>query len=221
MATVGKEYYNKVTTKESKVFKKYLRFIANAGIKLSGKNICDIGCATGNFIDQVKGSNHCFGVDYSSYAISFCRKRFKKISNHFSVADLSKVPKLPFKTKFDLITMFDVIEHVGNLSILKDLLTSSIKNNGYLLITTPNSNSLLRFINRKFFTGEMDKTHINLFTPYTLDFFLRKAGFRKVALSTPYVFYFHNNWLTKNLMFGGQIFALYQYQVEQKNEKNL
>jgi len=72
------------------------------------------------------------------------------------------------------------------------------------IITTPNVNSLQRFImGNKNYTGELDKTHTTLFTSHTIDFFLRRCGLKKVSLSTPYSFYFKNNILTKNIRLGG------------------
>lgn len=210
MIKAEKNYFSSVTTKDSPVFRKYLAFLKNAGVKTERQNICDIGCATGNFISEIIEDNNCFGVDNSDYAVGQCRKRYSKIKNHFAAVDLNCDQKLPFRRQFDLLTMFDVIEHIDNLKNLKVLIDGSLKSGGHIMITTPNANNFLRILNRGWFTGEMDKTHINLFTPYTLDFFLRKAGFERVALFTPYNFHFKNNWITEKLLLGGQIVAIYR-----------
>ncbi len=210
MNKFNQNYFNKATTKKEGIFKKYANFLHREGVELVNLSICDIGCATGNFVSGFISKNDCFGVDNSKYAIETCKKKFPQCKNHFSVLDLNIAQKLPFRKKFQLITMFDVIEHIDNLANLKSLIVSSLDSKGYLLITTPNANNFLRFIKRNLFTGEIDQTHVNLFSPYTLDFFLRRTGFRKIAISTPYNFFFKHNFLTKRLLFGGQIFALYQ-----------
>lgn len=210
MTKAKKNYFNSATTKNSKVFHKYVGFFNSKGRNLKNQNVCDIGCATGNFISEIWRENNCFGVDNSDFAIKHCKKKYSEIKEHFALVDLNSDQKLPFKLKFDLITLFDVIEHIDNLANLKEIIAKSIHPGGYLLITTPNANNFLRFINRKWFTGEMDRTHVNLFTPYTLDFFLRKSGYKRVKLFTPYNFCFKDNWFTNNLLFGGQIFALYK-----------
>lgn len=210
MDKFDKQYFTKVTTKGEGIFHKYADFSRKEGLKLNNLSVCDVGCATGNFISCLDSSCDCYGIDDSKYAILECKKKFPDIANHFAVTDLNLEQKLPFQKKFDLLTMFDVIEHIDNLASLKKLFNSSLVKGGYLLVTTPNANSLLRFYKKILFTGEIDKTHVNLFTPYTLDFFLRRAGFKKISISTPYNFYFKNNWLTKKILLGGQIFALYQ-----------
>jgi len=210
MAKAEENYFDIATTKNVEIFDKYLIFLKAAKVKLSGQNICDIGCATGNFISKVYKNNNCFGVDYSDFAVAECQKKFGKIKKHFAELDLNTAEKLPFRTSFDLITLFDLIEHIDNLKNLKQLIKNSLNKKGHLLITTPNANNFLRFFSKKSFTGEIDKTHVNLFSPYTLDFFLCRAGLKKVQLFTPYIFHFKNNWLTQKLLFGGQIVALYK-----------
>lgn len=206
-----KNYFNKATTKEESIFAKYANFLRKEGIDTDKLLLCDIGCATGNFISCINNPKKTYGIDSSSYAIESCKKKFNTSINNFAVLDLNKAEQLPFNKFFDLITMFDVIEHIDNLANLKKILRSSLKNGGYLLITTPNANNFVRFFKKQLFTGEIDQTHVNLFTPYTLDFFLRKAGFRQVVLFTPYNFYFKNNWITKKLLYGGQVVAIYKW----------
>ncbi len=213
MINKDKDYFNKATTKDADIFLKYRKFLEDHGIIFKGKSICDIGCATGNFLSMVSSDKNCYGVDYSQHAINMCKERFPKIDDHFSRVNLNSTKQLPFDLKFDLITMFDVLEHVDNLGNLKKILNSSHKKGGLLVLTTPNANNFMRFVKRAWFTGEMDDTHVNLFTPYTVDFLLRKMGYEKISISTPYNFYFKDNWLTKNLPFGGQIFAIYKSNV--------
>ena len=87
---------------------------------------------------------------------------------------------------------------------------NNLKKNGYFVVTTPNANSISRFLLKNSFSGEFDKTHKILFTPYALDFFLRRIGLKKVTLITPYIFYFKNNFLTKRILLGGQIAGIYK-----------
>ena len=181
------------------------------GIKLQNIDICDVGCATGEFTENIYGNNKCYGLDISEYAIKQCQKKFPNSKKRFIQLDLNK-EKFNTKYTFDLITLFDVIEHLDNFIYLDLFLKNNVKKNGYVVITTPNANSLTRPLQRAYFTGEMDATHRLLFTPYTLDFFLRRRGLKKIALFTPYYFYMGYNLLSKFLRFGGQIFAIYKKQ---------
>ena len=205
----NKNYFNLQTTKQAKLYKKYIDFIERGDIKLNNLFICDIGCATGEFIKSIYTNNSCYGVDISSYAIKSCQKKFPQIKNNFWCLDLNK-QAINKKVIFDIITLFDVIEHLDSFIYFEKIINMNLARGGYVVITTPNANSFIRPIRKKLFTGEIDVTHKMLFTPYTLDFFLRKKGLKKVKLFTPYSFFFKDNFLTQNFLFGGQIFAVYE-----------
>ena len=196
--------------KKSEVFDIYKMFLVEVGVSLKDKNIADFGCAKGIFLQDLHETNVLHGYDISEEAINTCRKKFQKLKTLFNVLDLDQ--SSPAKEmKYDLVTFFDVIEHLKNFTHLKNILQYNIKSGGYVVITTPNANSFVRVLGfAKIYSGEADPTHTMLFTPYTLDFFLRRCGLKKVTLCTPYVFHFKNNATTKRILLGGQIFAVYQ-----------
>jgi len=204
-----KNYFDSVSQKGIFAFKKYKRLLEKE-IVLKNLTILDLGCAQGNFIAQVSKKNKCYGIDISKYAINKCKKKFPKIRKNFEVLDLNKNALGNPNLKFDLITMFDVIEHLDNYIYLKEIIENNLKSGGFLVITTPNANSILRFWRRSIFTGEMDTTHKHLFTPYTLDFFLRRLGLKKKVIFAPFPFFFRKNFITKNFLFSSQIFAIYK-----------
>ena len=203
------EYFNTVTTKDTKMFRDYISFLSASGMALKEKKILDIGCATGEFIENLYQTNLCYGTDYSEYAINTCKKKFPTIKENFFQADIN-TEKLPVSEAFDVITLFDVIEHLTNFNALEEIVRNNLKENGLLVITTPNANSLTRFLQMKSFTGEVDPTHRMLFTSYTLDFFLKRMSLKKIENFTPYVFYFKMDFITRHILFGGQIVAFYE-----------
>lgn len=205
-----KKYFTTQSVKDASLYEMYRRFIESEEVYLNNKKICDIGCATGNFLETVLLKNECYGLDISEHAISQCKKRFPKLKDHFVVADIDK-KIIQFNKKFDIITMFDVIEHIHNFANFNSFLKSHLARDGFLIITTPNANSFLRFLSKKTFTGEIDATHTILFTPYTLDFFLKRLDLVQVSLFTPFSFYFKKNAITKKILLGGQIIAIYRW----------
>lgn len=205
-----KEYFNNITEKDRDIYNFYHDFLTAQNISLKNKKICDIGCARGLFFKKLISKNDCYGFDISKYAIDECKKNYPNIAGNFKVLDLNK-NRLMSSIQYDIVTLFDIVEHLDNFSNLKDIINENVKDNGILVITTPNANSFFKLLfGKKKYTGELDKTHTFLFTPYTLDFFLRRSGLKKVTLSTPYAFYFKDNFLTKVIPFGGQIFAIYK-----------
>jgi 2-polyprenyl-3-methyl-5-hydroxy-6-metoxy-1,4-benzoquinol methylase len=203
------KYFTKTSEKRQNIFLTYLEFIHNSGITTKNKIIADFGCARGAFLSLLNNESVTYGYDVSKFAIEYCKQKVNGNSK-FKEFDLN-TESFTQDHKFDIITMFDVIEHLDNFLNLKNIFNKNLQSDGYLIITTPNANSLTRFINPKsLFSGEYDKTHTILFTPYTLDFFLRRSGFKKIKLFTPFAFYKTDNFITRKFLFGGQIFAIYQ-----------
>ena len=69
-----KGYFNKTTEKNKDIFNFYLNFLRDKKIDLKNKNICDIGCAHGFFLEKLMTDNICYGFDISEYVINECKK---------------------------------------------------------------------------------------------------------------------------------------------------
>jgi ubiquinone/menaquinone biosynthesis C-methylase UbiE len=107
-----------------------------------GKKILDIGCSYGWFEKYVgKKAKEIIGIDLNKKDLETARKEVKERNIKFekgSVLDLSK-----FKENyFDIVVMFDVIEHIPKGTEKKALeeIKKVLKKNGKLLITTPANN---------------------------------------------------------------------------------
>jgi 2-polyprenyl-3-methyl-5-hydroxy-6-metoxy-1,4-benzoquinol methylase len=121
-----------------------------------GKTALDVGCAYGYGIDvlQTLGYN-TYGVDISKYSLKKAKEFF---SAGFLVCDVQK--GLPFKENvFDLITCFEVIEHLAHpLWAIKNMFTLC---KGMIICTTPNK--ILEKPVMKIMR-DYDRTHINVKT---------------------------------------------------------
>jgi 2-polyprenyl-3-methyl-5-hydroxy-6-metoxy-1,4-benzoquinol methylase len=107
-----------------KILKKY---------KKKGK-LLDFGCGTGWFLEGAKKHYDSYGVEYSD---SIRKWLLKKLNiNTFKTLESIK------GNKFDIITAFDVIEHVSDPLLLLKNLKKNLKKNGIILIYTPNFDSL-------------------------------------------------------------------------------
>lgn len=123
-----------------------------------GKRALDVGCAYGYAIDLLKSLDYdSYGVDISKYSIEQAKKKIPTAD--FAVCDVQR--SLPFKNRlFDLITCFEVLEHLTNpLQAIKNMYGSC---RGTMIYTTPNKvvEKPIKKILRDF-----DKTHINVKTP--------------------------------------------------------
>tara|TARA_B100000963_G_scaffold293822_1_gene264338 strand:+ start:10825 stop:11757 length:933 start_codon:yes stop_codon:yes gene_type:complete len=101
--------------------------------KKKGK-LLDFGCGTGWFLEGAKHYFQSYGVEYSDTIRNWLQDKFN-IKTFKTLEDIKE-------EKFDIITAFDVIEHVPDpLGLLKKL-KRKLKKNGIILIYTPNFNSL-------------------------------------------------------------------------------
>jgi SAM-dependent methyltransferase len=96
------------------------------------RRILDVGCGTGTMIGHLRRYGEVSGVDPSPEAVSFCRERGIE-----GVSRLDGLP-LPFDDgRFDLVTAFDVIEHIDDdTATLRDL-RRVLRPDGRLLVSVP------------------------------------------------------------------------------------
>lgn len=109
------------------------KIIASIVDKLNLKPVksLDAGCGTGINLGYLSSFEASFGFDYSKYALQFCKRRGH---NNIIQADAER---LPFKdNSFDVITAFDLLEHVDDTKALREFYRV-IKPNGYLILTVP------------------------------------------------------------------------------------
>ncbi len=132
---------------------------------INGKSILDIGCASGYFGRQLKlKNNRVIGIDISLPAI----KKAKKVLDRAYCLDVEASP-LPFKEKFDLIILTEVLEHLFQPEQTIKRLLRFLKPRGQIVISTPNISFLphrLRFLMGKFTysdQGVFDVSHIHFF----------------------------------------------------------
>jgi len=152
-------------------FERYLRDLQPL---VAGRRLLDVGAATGYFIRLAEDKGwKCQGVEVSRYAVEQGRGKGLDIVQG-TVWDIAG--------QFDLITMWEVIEHlidvVGDLNKIWSLLSSK----GILAITTPDSNSkMARAMKGKWYhIGPPE--HIHLFSSKGLRKMLKDNGFEVLGI---------------------------------------
>ncbi|KKS94723.1 MAG: Methyltransferase type 12 [Candidatus Collierbacteria bacterium GW2011_GWB1_44_6] len=174
-----------------------------------GQKVLDIGCATGNFLKKCDAYGmKTYGVDISS---AWLKKAKTNTKARLKVFDLNS-STTPFPTvKFDLITAFDVIEHLDSPSKFVEKCYSMLKKGGKLIITTPNLNSFGRYVEKNKWHGYSDKTHKYLFTIPNLEFILSTNNFKITKSFAPFhpLPLFIQSFINK-LGLGGQIWIVGQ-----------
>jgi 2-polyprenyl-3-methyl-5-hydroxy-6-metoxy-1,4-benzoquinol methylase len=103
--------------------------------ELSDKRLIDVGCGNGYFISVAK--DHCgqtFGTEYSERL-----RRFATAKTGLRVFGES-LQDLP-ETGFDIVTLFDVIEHIPDPHPFMRAVDNLLNPGGHILIYTPNFDS--------------------------------------------------------------------------------
>ncbi len=144
----------------------------------------DVGCATGVFLDMAKKQGwDVEGVEISQELASYARENF---SLKVYVADLTK-ENLNCKP-FQVISLFDVIEHITNVNSMVASCGRLLFDGGLLLIRTPTEEALLRDIAKIIYRASLNRfefpmlwfysfEHIQSFSLKSLNILLKAHNF--------------------------------------------
>jgi len=171
--------YRSYEDKLAVIRKKYFPKFSRIGLRKNSR-ILDIGCAFGYFLKCCDEMGYeTYGVDISDYAITRARKE-TMASLH--VFDANK--GLPFfqDNWFDLVTMFDVIEHLRTPDAVLNEAHRVLKASGALVVTTPNLDAVERLFKKimgmeNTWHGFKDETHLRVFSAQSLKLLVEQKGF--------------------------------------------
>ena len=142
-------------------------------------NILDIGCGDGYFLLEAKKRNwNVFGTEFTDNAVEICRS--KEIAIHQGILD----PANYKGSLFDVITSFEVIEHINNPRQEIRNISSLLREGGVFYFTTPNFNSMSRIILGTSWNVIEYPEHLSYYTPGTINYLLSQFGFKKIFLTT-------------------------------------
>lgn len=144
--------------------------------------ILDVGCAKGFFVKiALDWGYDAYGIDFSAYAVSEAQKL---VGNRVIRVDLEQ-QGIPFREEeFDLITGWDLLEHLKNPESFLEKAHTLLKPNGYLFLTTLNYGSLMSRLMRSNWLLK-NPLHLSAYiTPKLLRRLLKNTGFQPLLLST-------------------------------------
>ena len=146
----------------------------------SGTTLLDIGCGEGFFLFNASKAGYTTkGIEISQDAAEYAGREFG--------LDVEAKPfeELQFPDNyFDVVTLWQVLEHVPYPLIVLKEVHRILKPEGLLATSTPDIESILaKILRRKWWN--LRRLHINQFTVKTLTDMLKRAGFKNV-FSTKY-----------------------------------
>lgn len=132
----------------------------------SPRQILDVGCGTGAMLPLLQEFGEVEGSDFSDEALGLCRGRLGDIPLH-----KGQLPDgLPSGRRYDVVTAFDVIEHIPDVVSALRAVRGSLAPDGVLVCTVPAFN---------FLWGPHDEVnhHCRRYTRALLSRHLNRAGF--------------------------------------------
>lgn len=167
---LGYQNYSDMNTVLQQEAKRNIRFIKKC---TDGKKLLDIGCGLGSFLKEAKKSGYITsGNDISVYAKNKIEEDLKIL---FYLGPAQKV--LP-KQSFNIITAWDVLEHVFDINRMLKSIYQSLNEGGFLFLTTPNYRSWdARIFGRSWYGYKKIPEHLLFFSPKSIKYTLEKNGF--------------------------------------------
>ncbi|MBN2279479.1 MAG: class I SAM-dependent methyltransferase [Candidatus Marinimicrobia bacterium] len=154
--------------------------------------ILDIGCATGEFLAYYKQYYwQCTGVEVDAGARDLAREKNIKV--------FSSVHEIPDQEKFDVITLWHVLEHVHDLNKSIEKIKKMMNKDGVLVIAVPNILSCDSQKYGKNWVALDTPRHLYHYTVETIQRLFSKYHMNLVRKDTLMLDILYNNLLSKQL----------------------
>lgn len=143
------------------------------------RRVLDVGCALGYFLAVAAEAGwEVKGVEISAWAAAEARRRFGLDVRQGSVETVELPP-----ATFDLIAMWDVLEHLSDPRGALRCCYELLQEGGYLALTTPNAGGLLRKLTgRNWVEYKKIPEHLYFFNSATIRALLEKSGFMPLSI---------------------------------------
>jgi len=147
--------------------KKIEKFAPNKG------RVLDIGTAGGSFLAAAKRRGwEVYGCEPNKWMAGWGKKNYG-----INIQKGTVFQQKYKKNFFDMVTLWDVIEHTPDPSKVLKECSRLLKNSGILVVNYPDIGSwLARLLKRKWLF--LTSVHLYYFTPRTMNLLLQKNGFR-------------------------------------------
>lgn len=145
---------------------------------VQGRTLLDVGCAAGFFLEAARARGWTVsGLDVSSYASEYARRELNLDVESGSIESTTES-----SSKFDVVTLWDTIEHLSRPDLALINIRRRLKSDGMLALSTGDYGSLLRRLTGKRWRLFTDPTHNFFFDEATLQRLLNQTGYELVRI---------------------------------------
>jgi len=140
--------------------------------RLYGQKLLDVGCGTGVFLSKAQSIGYeVTGIDFDRRSISLARESFG-LDNVYALS-LEEFTNLTPAKKYDVVTFFEVLEHIENPRRFLQLIKEVLKPGGYIALSVPNRTRTLDTIGIE----DYPPHHLTRWSAESLRHFLENNGF--------------------------------------------
>ncbi|MFY8326060.1 class I SAM-dependent methyltransferase [Pseudoalteromonas sp. ZZD1] len=173
------EFFEESFENRVPIFTKRIEKIKNY---ISSGKLLDVGSAIGIFIEALKRDASPFHITCCDPSVDACNKlkyRYPDIEIYTTLIENLNNPQA-----FDLVTMWDTIEHIRDPIALSESISEVLKDDGFWFFSTPNTSSFEWQIAGTEHVQILPPGHINLFNLDSINVLLEKSGFKLVDYFT-------------------------------------
>ena len=114
-------------------------------LNFKGKKVLEVGCGNGHFLKRIQPiALEVKGLELNNEAVAYCRELQIDVEAQ-TIQDFAK----HHEAQFDVVAMFQVLEHITEVSSFLTASLACLKKGGKLLIAVPNNDSLLLHTNHR------------------------------------------------------------------------
>lgn len=160
--------------------KRYRRYLTNIKLFRQSGRLLDVGCNIGLFLNIAREAGFAVtGVELNRDCAEYARSAF-----HLEIFS-GYLEQLTFDDQgFDVVTLFDVIEHIPDIHAFLAEIERILKPGGLLVVQSPNISSVMAMLTRGKWNWLSPPDHLYHFSPESLAMLIKSHDFDLKMLMT-------------------------------------
>ena len=167
--------------RREKIFRPRAEFIAESFPDIRSGRLADIGAGFGLFLEELNKlwpESDIVAIEPSVDMAKICRDKGLQVLE-------STLEEVSSAEKFDLLTAFELFEHLHDPIPFAEKVCDLLNPGGYLFLTTLNGLGFDIQILWERSKSVSPPHHLNFFNPHSMEILLERVGFDIVEISTP------------------------------------